>query len=52
MVIIHTHSDDERGDLWFTSGDGSSGDPAAMPLDEVYKFLAHLIILIFFLVLQ
>ena len=35
VVIIHTHSDDSSGDLWFTSNDEELRGPAAMPISDV-----------------
>ena len=35
VVIIHTHSDDSTGDLWYCSHDNDSGSPAAMPIGDV-----------------
>jgi len=34
VVIVHTHSDDETGDLFYTSGAGKGG-PLATPIDSV-----------------
>lgn len=35
VVIIHTHSADETGDLWFTSCDEKEKGPAATPIGSV-----------------
>lgn len=35
ILIIHTHSDDTCGNLWFTSNHVESHGPAAAPLSEV-----------------
>jgi len=42
VVIIHTHSDDTTGDLWFCSCDDESGSPAAMPIGDVCMLLPTL----------
>lgn len=52
VVIVHTHSDDDTGDLWFCSHDTESQGPASTPISCVYIFSCLcLIILIFSLVL-
>ena len=38
VVIIHTHSGDESGDLWFTSYDEELKGPASAPIDSVCIF--------------
>ena len=38
IVIVHTHSDDDTGDLWFCSNDAESGGPAATPIEPVCNF--------------
>ena len=35
VVIVHTHSDDETGDLWFTSYDPEYKGPASTPIASV-----------------
>jgi hypothetical protein len=39
IVILHTHSDDSSGDLWYTSFDEDTKDPAAIPIGSVCIFL-------------
>lgn len=38
VVIVHTHSDDDTGALWFCS-EPKSGGPASTPIDCVCVFL-------------
>ena len=38
VVIVHTHSDDTRGDLFYTSKDDTEGGPLATPIDSVSLF--------------
>lgn len=35
VVIIHTHSDDSTGDLWYRSNNAESEGPAATPINDV-----------------
>jgi len=39
VVIIHTHSDDTTGDLFFTSKDDKTGTPLATPIGQVSSLL-------------
>ena len=41
IVIVHTHSDNDTGDLWFCSNDAESGGPAATPIGSVCVFFLH-----------
>ena len=36
VLVIHTHSDETTGDLWYCSTDADSGEPAATPIDNVF----------------
>jgi hypothetical protein len=38
LVIVHTHSDDTSGDLWYCSRDEEAGGSAAMPIGDVCIF--------------
>jgi len=40
VLIIHTHSADDTGDLWFCSHDADSGDPAVTQIGSVSIFLS------------
>ena len=35
VVIVHTHSDDERGDLWITPHDDAAETPLAVTIKSV-----------------
>ena len=39
VVIVHTHSDNTTGDLWYSSHYGDSGGPAATPISNVCPFI-------------
>lgn len=39
IVIVHTHSDDTTGDLWYTSNDSKLQGPAAMEIKDVCIFI-------------
>ena len=39
VVIIHTHSDDDRGDLWITACDDTERTPLAVTIQSVSSSL-------------
>ena len=42
IVIIHTHSDDNTGDLWYTSHDADAKAPASTQISFVCVFLIRI----------
>ena len=40
IVIVHTHSDDSTGDLWFTTYDSELQGPAAMQIGDVRAYIS------------
>ena len=35
VVILHTHSDEDTGDLFYTSGGGKEKSPLGIPIETV-----------------